>query len=80
MRPERGGDPPVVVLDDRYRLVDGLEELGEPSLLGCRRLEVSGPVRLSPEVIVKGDVVFENPGAEPWVVPAGVYQDQRVSP
>jgi len=76
--PERGGEPPVVMLDERYRLVDGLQELGEPSLLKCHRLVVEGPLRFSDGVVVEGDVTFRNPGETVRVVPAGVFRDQVV--
>ena len=78
MCPERGGVPPEIVLDDRYRLVDGLDELGEPSLLKCRRLVVEGPLRFAAGVTVEGDVTFRNPRQAAWSVPTGVYRNQVV--
>jgi hypothetical protein len=76
--PSRGGEPPVVVLDDRYRLVDALDRLGVPSLAVCRQLMVEGPVRFTEGVVVEGEVVFRNSGTAEWVVPPGVYCDRVV--
>lgn len=76
----RAGEPPVVELDERYRLVDGLDRLGVPSLAGCRKLVVEGAVRFTAGVVVEGEVIFRNPGAEEWPVPAGTYRDCLVMP
>jgi UDP-N-acetylglucosamine pyrophosphorylase len=76
----RDGKPPIVMLSDDYKLVDSIENLGVPSLIGCRSLEVAGAVRFSPEVVIQGDVAVSNPGGEPMVVPSGTYRDQAVKP
>merc|ERR1712146_471219 len=47
LAPERGGQPPVVKLDDRYKFVDDLETLiphGVPSLKDCSKLVVKGRI------------------------------------
>jgi UDP-N-acetylglucosamine pyrophosphorylase len=80
LAPERDGEPPVVVLDERYRLVDALDRLGVPSLVACRKLVVEGPVRLQDGVRVEGEVTFRNPGLEEWWVPPGTYRDHVVVP
>jgi UDP-N-acetylglucosamine pyrophosphorylase len=74
----RKGKPPVVILSDEYKLVDSIEGLGVPSLIGCHSLEVSGPVRFSPGVVIEGDVKVLNAGSETKVVAPGTYRDQVV--
>jgi UDP-N-acetylglucosamine pyrophosphorylase len=64
LHPDRHGVPPVITLPDAYKLVDQLEALGVPSLRACRSLEVRGPVRFEPGVVLEGDVVAGNPPAE----------------
>lgn len=55
LAPERKGIPPVVVLDSKlHKLVDSLDKLGEPSLLGVEKLTISGDVRFAPGVKVVG--------------------------
>lgn len=72
----REGKPPVVMLSDEYKLVDSIEGLGVPSLIGCRSLKVSGPVKFSPGVVIEGDVEVRNTGSETKVVGPGTYRDQ----
>lgn len=74
----RHGAPPVITLSGEYKLVEGIEELGVPSLVGCASLTIRGPIRFEPGVILRGDVVFENTGSMPQTVKAGTYQDQQV--
>lgn len=74
----RDGKPPVISLSDEYKLVDSIESLGVPSLIGCRSLKVTGPVRFESGVVIEGDVEFGNPGVEVRIVPAGTYRDQVV--
>lgn len=74
----RQGKPPVIALSDEYKLVDSIESLGVPSLIGCRSLKVSGPVRFLPGVVIEGEVEFRNPGTEVREIPAGTYRDQVV--
>jgi UDP-N-acetylglucosamine pyrophosphorylase len=76
--PRRGGVPPVISLSDEYKLVDSLDSLGTPSLLGCRSLSLKGALRFEDGCIVEGDVVFENGGAGIASIPAGKYVDQTV--
>ncbi len=78
LRPDRDGVPPIVKLDDHYKLVDQLEELvatGVPSLIRCRSLTVSGKIQFEAGVEVVGDVRFVNRGDDTKRVPSGVYQD-----
>ncbi len=46
--------------------------LGVPSLIGCRSLSVSGPVRFAPGVVLQGDVEVTNAGAETKVLAPGI--------
>jgi hypothetical protein len=71
--------PPVISLSDEYKLVDQIEALGAPGLMGCDSLKISGPVRLAPGVIIEGNVEFKNTGAEAKTVGPGVYRDRIVS-
>ena len=78
LAPSRQGVPPVITLSDEYKMVDGLEILGTPSLIDCRSLSVQGPVHFEPGVVIRGDVVFENPGGATQTVKAGIYIHQQV--
>ena len=79
LHPSRHGEPPVIRLADAYKLVDSLESLGVPSLIGCHSLRVRGPVRFAPGVVIQGEVEVENTGAETKVVAPGTYRDQHVN-
>jgi len=74
----RQGKPPVISLSDEYKLVDSIEGLGVPSLIGCRSLKVSGPIHFEPGVVIEGDVEISNSGPETKIVAAGTYRDQLV--
>jgi len=74
----RHGVPPVISLSDDYKLVDQIETLGVPSLIGCRSLTIHGPVHFEQGVILEGDVSFENNGSETGIVKAGIYKDLLV--
>jgi UTP--glucose-1-phosphate uridylyltransferase len=74
----REGKPPVIQLSDDYKLVDSIENLGVPSLIGCASLKVSGPVRFAPGVIIHGDVEVNHSGTEIRVIAPGIYRDQVV--
>ncbi len=67
----RNGVPPVIALSDEYKLVDQIEALGVPSLIGCRSLKVTGPIHFAPGVVIEGDVEFHNAGPETKTIPAG---------
>ena len=77
----RQGVPPVITLSDEYKLVDSLEALGVPSLIGCKSLTikgVKGPVHFEPGVVLRGDVTVENPEKRVQTVKAGVYENASV--
>lgn len=57
--PEREGRPPVVKLDDRYKFVDALKDLGQPSLAKCDSLTVIGEVRFEDGAVVEGEVALD---------------------
>lgn len=79
--PARKGVPPNVKLDGRYKFVDQLNELipnGPPSLVGCDKLVVEGPVELAEGVVFKGTVKVENSGDTKKVLKAGIYADEVV--
>merc|ERR1712178_341477 len=77
LAPERGGVPPIVKLDDRYKFADAMETLipeGAPSLIACKKMEVEGPMVFERGVVVRGKVKFHNKHHhETRVVKAGVY-------
>ncbi|MDA7934588.1 UTP--glucose-1-phosphate uridylyltransferase, partial [Akkermansiaceae bacterium] len=75
----RKGKPPVVKFSSEYKLVDALENLGQPSLLEAEVLEVNGPVKFAEGVVIKGRVTISNPSSEVKTVASGVYSDQVVS-
>ncbi|MFT4177496.1 MAG: UTP--glucose-1-phosphate uridylyltransferase [Luteolibacter sp.] len=75
---DRKGAPPIISLSDDYKLVDQLEPLGVPSLLKCRTLKVTGPVRFEKGVVIEGDVTVSNASSDRKIVPAGTYKDQSV--
>merc|ERR1711937_1107806 len=81
LAPERGGIPPLVKLDDRYKFVDAMDTLipnGVPSLKGCTKLTVKGPVEFAAGVVCKGDCTFINAGEGKKTVAAGTYENQTV--
>lgn len=79
LHPSRQGRPPVIALSDEYKLVDSIENLGVPGLLGCQSLKVAGPVRFAPDVVIEGDVGISNASPETKTVPPGTYRDQVVA-
>lgn len=73
----RNGNPPVVKLDDSYKLVDALEPLGTPSLADCDEVAVSGPVHFDDGAILRGKVAFSAPSGPVSPVRAGVYENSE---
>jgi UDP-N-acetylglucosamine pyrophosphorylase len=74
--------PPAIELDSRhYKLVDELDSKlagGVPSLRGCRKLVVHGPVLFAAGNLIRGEVMVTNTSEEPRPLPAGEYRDQEV--
>eukprot|EP00992_Anisonema_acinus_P014115 TRINITY_DN9107_c0_g1_i2.p1 TRINITY_DN9107_c0_g1~~TRINITY_DN9107_c0_g1_i2.p1 ORF type:complete len:520 (+),score=162.91 TRINITY_DN9107_c0_g1_i2:52-1611(+) len=64
LHPNCKGQPPVVDLDSKlYKMVDGLDSLipnGVPSLVGCKKLKVSGKVEFAAGSVVEGEVTISN--------------------
>ena len=81
LRPERNGLPPIVKLDDNYKLVDGFEEFfakSVPSLIRCSSLTINGKIKFEAGVEVVGDVKFVSRSADTKSVRAGKYQDCEI--
>ncbi|MDB4353708.1 UTP--glucose-1-phosphate uridylyltransferase [Akkermansiaceae bacterium] len=79
LAPSRNGVPPVVKLAPEYKMVDSLEGLGVPSLIGAEEVSISGRVSFDGVVEVVGKVAFGNNGGDCVKVPPGVYQDEAWS-
>jgi len=75
---EREGKPPVINLSDEYKMVDSLEGLGMPSLVGAKKLTVNGPVRFADGVTISGKVSFTNDSGETKWIAGGKYADEDV--
>jgi UTP--glucose-1-phosphate uridylyltransferase len=70
----RAGRPPVISLDDHFKLVHDFDARfagGPPSLLQCERLVVEGDVTFGADVVVRGDVHVRAPEGETLHVPDG---------
>lgn len=77
---DRVSAPPIVKLDDRYKLVDRFEELvaeGVPSLARCRSLAVEGNLKFGPAVVIVGDVKFTNSEDATKTIRAGIYENRE---
>ena len=68
LRAERNGIPPLVQLDDSYKLVDAIENIGMPSLINCHSLTINGPVRFADGVVIRGDASYTNSSTTPVVI------------
>lgn len=79
LAPSRNGIPPIVNFSGEYKLVDSLDSLGLPSLIGAMELSVSGPVSFAEGVVIKGRVSVRNPGEDLKIVPKGVYENEEIS-
>lgn len=81
LRADRDGVPPIIKLDEYYKVADRLEELVAeevPSLALCRSLTVEGQVCFSPGVKIIGDVTFVNRDERPKMIQPGVYKGSEV--
>lgn len=79
LRAERNGLPPDVKMDDNYKLVDSIENIGSPSLLKCKSLTVNGLVTFEDGVLLEGDVIFSNKNDKTTAVKSGAYLNEEVS-
>ena len=79
---DRQSVPPNIVLESaRYKLVDQLDLClpnEVPSLLGCDRLEITGPVEFASGVILRGQVKFGNANSERATIASGTYENSTV--
>ena len=82
LAPSRKGNPPFVDLDGKYyKFVDQLDAAiphGAPSLIGCEKLTVRGPLRFAADVKIVGDVSIENSSAESKLVSASVLENEAI--
>lgn len=76
---EREGKPPVVNLSAEYKIVDSLVGLGLPSLKGVEKVTITGPVRFTDAVDLRGNVTITNEKNETCWVASGVYKDEDVT-
>jgi UTP--glucose-1-phosphate uridylyltransferase len=77
LKAERNGVPPIVKLDERYKLVDDFEQLvadGVPSLAHCNSLSIEGNLKFELGVEIVGDVQFVNEDPRTKVIKAGRYE------
>lgn len=74
----RNGEPPVISLSEEYKMVDILEGLGTPSLKDSVKITISGPVRFTENVTIKGTVTFTNKNTETKWIASGVYEDEDI--
>jgi UDP-N-acetylglucosamine pyrophosphorylase len=79
LAPSRGGIPPVVKLDDSYKLVDAIEHLGTPSLAACDELSVTGPLVFADGVVIRGKVALSAPAGPARELAPGVYEDRSIA-
>mmetsp|Transcript_66433 Transcript_66433/g.155752 ORF Transcript_66433/g.155752 Transcript_66433/m.155752 type:complete len:720 (-) Transcript_66433:130-2289(-) len=82
LAPERNGVPPDVKLDGMYKFTDAMEDKlipnGPPSLIGCKKLVIEGPVKLAKGVVFKGTVTVKNTSGAEKELAEGVYEDKTV--
>ena len=81
LKPERAGVPPNVKLSGEYKFVDqlnGLVRNGPPSLIGCTKLSVEGPITFAQGIVFRGEVKVVNAAGDTKTLPAGTYENQTV--
>merc|ERR1712226_341931 len=81
LAPERKGVPPLVKLDDAYKFVDAMDTMiihGVPSMKACNKLTIKGEVVFAVDVILKGDVTFNNTSGKRKLIVSGTYENQTV--
>ena len=76
--PARRGVPPVVNLSAQYKLVDSLDRLGVPSLVGAKSLTIGGNLEFAAGVAVEGEVRLVNSFEQTARVEPGVLRDQAL--
>ena len=74
LAPERQGNTPVVDLDSKlYKLVDSLDGLGLPSLIGMDKLTLRGRFHFQDGAVLRGTLLMENDSDETKEILPGVY-------
>lgn len=74
LAPERNGTAPIVDLDPSlYKLVDSLDSLGLPSLVGLDKLTLRGRFHFQDGAVLQGTLLMENNTEETKEILPGVY-------
>merc|ERR1719183_1685899 len=77
LAPARNGVPPNIKLDGGYKFVDQMDMLtpnGVPSLIGCAKLVIEGPVEFAAGTVIEGEVSIINKSGEKKVAPGGTLK------
>eukprot|EP00602_Paraphysomonas_sp_CaronLab_P005290 CAMPEP_0185017350 /NCGR_PEP_ID=MMETSP1103-20130426/305_1 /TAXON_ID=36769 /ORGANISM="Paraphysomonas bandaiensis, Strain Caron Lab Isolate" /LENGTH=1067 /DNA_ID=CAMNT_0027546715 /DNA_START=48 /DNA_END=3251 /DNA_ORIENTATION=+ len=75
------GVAPIVDLDSKkFKLVQNLEAAvdGYPSLVGCKKVKVTGEVWMTSRSVFRGTVEISNSASEPRVLPGGVLENTSI--
>ena len=82
LRSERNGTPPLVSLDDshyaRAEQLISATNLGVPSMLNCKKIEIEGPVIFNEGTIFEGSVIVRNSSEKTKNLPARKYKDEII--
>jgi hypothetical protein len=73
----RKGQPPVIELDGRYKMIADFEKCfpeGVPSLVRCDSIKISGPMIFEAGVVCEGRLEFVNREAQTGRVREGTYK------
>lgn len=74
LAPERQGNAPIVDLDTKlYKLVDSLDSLGQPSLIGLDKLTLRGRFHFQNGAVLQGTLLMENTSPGTKEILPGVY-------
>lgn len=74
LAPERNGTAPIVDLDSQlYKMVDSLDSLGLPSMIGLDKLTLRGRFHFQDGAVLQGTLLMENKAEETREVQPGVY-------
>lgn len=74
LAPERKGIAPIVDLDSKlYKMVDSLDSLGVPSLIGVDKLTLRGRFHFQEGAVLQGTLLMENGTEETKEILPGVY-------
>ncbi len=74
LAPERNGVAPIIDLDSKlYKLVDSLDGLGLPSLIGVTKLTLRGKFHFDAAAVLQGTLLMENAADTVKEVAPGIY-------